>query len=152
MPVQGMPNNYAPNGKLARYGRYGYAQMVQFHHLLRCLFAYRGRRTVGTTPSFFRHVSHIIGSGAQEQMLRVYAPRVVAAVQHTKTGWYFPNVQFIGYAVGDQEFVLFTKPPVPTAFVAGPLPAGRSFFNQTPEVLFERDRRSSHNWLDCNRG
>lgn len=86
----------------------------------------------GIRPALSCHIPHIIKAGAKEQVLGLYATRVVATVAYHSPVGYMPLVKKPHYSVGLFNLTIEPKMSVPfCVFAPNPLPAafGDSYFS-----------------------
>ena len=61
------------------------------------------RAFLASLPSLGTHVSHVVGVGAEEQVVRPHALPVVATVADAEPFPDWPNVQFVAESVGSSR-------------------------------------------------
>jgi len=96
------------------------------------------RLTVGVTV-LVDHVTNIVGGCSKEQMRRVDARRVIAAVTDHHSGRNRSMRQLVGIAMGGdfRSICRDEKPAIPSTFLAGdPNPAIPGFIDVLPEPRF----------------
>lgn len=84
-----------------------------------------GRSTSGIVAAFLDHVRVIVGGGADEEMRRVTARWIIAAMQHISPCWNWSIDAFVGYAMRTYLVSLFIADNAVAFFVscASPWPA-----------------------------
>jgi len=124
-------SNTKPNTKLCIRGFVELEKAPNFMFLLFC-------QMFSIAASLFDHILSIVSMGSNKQMCRIYAARIIAAMENEKSTGNLPKMQLPRETMGNFRIVPSTRSnfPIPLrAFASYPFPTGRSLINFVPETL-----------------